>query len=419
MSFSTISVIGLGYIGLPTAAVFASREKKVIGVDINLRAVDTINRGEIHIVEPELGDVVRDAVRAGNLRATTQAEAADAFLIAVPTPFIGDHQPDLGYVQAAALSIAPVLKTGDLVILESTSPVGATEQMAGWLADARPDLRFPQHGDDCEVFIAYCPERVLPGNVMVELLENDRVIGGMTPACSARASELYRIFLRGACVETNARTAELCKLTENSFRDVNIAFANELSLICAAQNINVWELIALANRHPRVNILQPGPGVGGHCIAVDPWFIVAQNPQQARLIRTAREVNDAKPGWVLDQVKQALAECLTASGKRASDITIACFGLAFKPNIDDLRESPAMTVAHLIAEWHRGATWVVEPHVAEIPAKLAHEATLVSTDQALQYADIVVMLVDHAQFRAINAALVTQPWIVDTKGVWR
>ena len=419
MSFSTISVIGLGYIGLPTAAVFASREKKVIGVDINLRAVDTINRGEIHIVEPELGDVVRDAVRAGNLRATTQAEAADAFLIAVPTPFIGDHQPDLGYVQAAALSIAPVLKAGDLVILESTSPVGATEQMAGWLADARPDLRFPQHGDDCEVFIAYCPERVLPGNVMVELLENDRVIGGMTPACSARASELYRIFLRGACVETNARTAELCKLTENSFRDVNIAFANELSLICAAQNINVWELIALANRHPRVNILQPGPGVGGHCIAVDPWFIVAQNPQQARLIRTAREVNDAKPGWVLDQVKQALAECLTASGKRASDITIACFGLAFKPNIDDLRESPAMTVAHLIAEWHRGATWVVEPHVAEIPAKLAHEATLVSTDQALQYADIVVMLVDHAQFRAINAALVTQPWIVDTKGVWR
>ncbi len=419
MSFSTISVIGLGYIGLPTAAIFASREKNVIGVDINLHAVETINRGDIHIVEPELGDVVRDAVRAGYLRATTQAAAADAFLIAVPTPFIGDHQPDLSYVQAAALSIAPVLKQGDLVILESTSPVGATEQMAGWLAEARPDLRFPQHGDDCDVFIAYCPERVLPGNVMVELLENDRVIGGMTPACSARASELYRIFLRGACVETHARTAELCKLTENSFRDVNIAFANELSLICAAQNINVWELIALANRHPRVNILQPGPGVGGHCIAVDPWFIVAQNPEQARLIRTAREVNDAKPSWVLEQVKQALAECLTASGKRASEITIACFGLAFKPNIDDLRESPAMTVAQLIAEWHAGKTWVVEPHVAAIPAKLAHQATLVATDEALQHADIVVMLVDHAQFRAIDAAQVTQPWIVDTKGVWR
>ncbi|WP_337023601.1 MULTISPECIES: UDP-N-acetyl-D-mannosamine dehydrogenase [unclassified Pantoea] len=419
MRFETISVIGLGYIGLPTAAVFASKGKKVIGVDINVRAVETINRGDIHIVEPELGDVVREAVQAGFLRATTQAEAADAFLIAVPTPFIAGHQPDLSYVQAAALSIAPVLKTGDLVILESTSPVGATEQMAAWLAEARPDLRFPQHGDNCDVFIAYCPERVLPGKVMVELLENDRVIGGMTPACSARASELYRIFLRGECVETNARTAEMCKLTENSFRDVNIAFANELSLICAEQKINVWELIALANRHPRVNILQPGPGVGGHCIAVDPWFIVAQNPELARLIRTAREVNDAKPTWVLDQVKQQLADCLTASGKRASEVTIACFGLAFKPNIDDLRESPAMTVAHLIAEWHSGSTLVVEPHVAEIPAQLAHEAALVSTQDALQQADIIVMLVDHAQFRAIDASEITQQWIIDTKGVWR
>ncbi|ORM62387.1 UDP-N-acetyl-D-mannosamine dehydrogenase [Pantoea rodasii] len=419
MRFETISVIGLGYIGLPTAAVFASKGKKVIGVDISVRAVDTINRGEIHIVEPELAEVVRDAVQAGFLRATTQAEPADAFLIAVPTPFIGDHQPDLSYVQAAALSIAPVLKAGDLVILESTSPVGATEQMAAWLADARPDLRFPQHDDDCDVFIAYCPERVLPGKVMVELLENDRVIGGMTPVCSARASELYRIFLRGECVETNARTAEMCKLTENSFRDVNIAFANELSLICAEQHINVWELIALANRHPRVNILQPGPGVGGHCIAVDPWFIVAQNPELARLIRTAREVNDAKPTWVLDQVKQQLADCLTASGKRASEVTIACFGLAFKPNIDDLRESPAMTVAHLIAEWHSGPTLVVEPHITEIPARLAHEATLASTAEALQRADVVVMLVDHAQFRAIDASQVMQPWIVDTKGVWR
>jgi UDP-N-acetyl-D-mannosaminuronic acid dehydrogenase len=419
MRFETISVIGLGYIGLPTAAVFASRGRKVIGVDINVRAVETINRGDIHIVEPELGDVVRDAVQAGYLRATTQAEAADAFIIAVPTPFIGDHQPDLSYVQAAALSIAPVLKTGDLVIFESTSPVGSTEQVSAWLAEARPDLRFPQHGDDCDVFIAYCPERVLPGKVMVELLENDRVIGGMTPACSARASELYRIFLRGECVETNARTAEMCKLTENSFRDVNIAFANELSLICAEQNINVWELIALANRHPRVNILQPGPGVGGHCIAVDPWFIVAQNPELARLIRTAREVNDAKPTWVLDQVKQQLADCLTVSGKRASEVTIACFGLAFKPNIDDLRESPAMTVAHLIAEWHSGRTLVVEPHVADIPARLANEATLVSTEDALQQADIIVMLVDHAPFRAIDASQITQPWIIDTKGVWR
>ena len=419
MRFSTISVIGLGYIGLPTAAVFASHGKQVIGVDINARAVETINRGEIHIVEPELGDVVRAAVHNGNLRATTQPEAADAFLIAVPTPFVGDHQPDLSYVQAAALSIAPVLKAGDLVILESTSPVGATEQMAQWLAAARPDLRFPQHGEQPDVFIAYCPERVLPGKVMVELLENDRVIGGMTPACSARASELYRIFLRGECVETNARTAEMCKLTENSFRDVNIAFANELSLICAEQGINVWELIALANRHPRVNILQPGPGVGGHCIAVDPWFIVAQNPQQARLIHTARLVNDGKPLWVVDRVKAAVADCLAATDKRASEVKIACFGLAFKPNIDDLRESPAVEVAHLIAEWHVGETLAVEPNVEQLPKSLAGHVTLTPIAEALQQADVIVMLVDHQQFKAIRPEDVKQTWVVDTKGVWR
>ncbi|WP_282498313.1 UDP-N-acetyl-D-mannosamine dehydrogenase [Pantoea stewartii] len=419
MSFETISVIGLGYIGLPTAAVFASKGKKVVGVDINARAVDTINRGAIHIVEPDLEQVVQAAVARGDLRATTQPEAADAFLIAVPTPFQADRQPDLRFVQAAVISIAPVLKKGDLVILESTSPVGSTEQMAEWLAAARPDLRFPQQGDEPDVFIAYCPERVLPGQIMVELIKNDRVIGGMTPACSARASALYRIFLQGECVETHARTAEMCKLTENSFRDVNIAFANELSLICAEQQINVWELIALANRHPRVNILQPGPGVGGHCIAVDPWFIVAQNPDLARLIRTAREVNDAKPHWVLEQVKKALAECLTQTDKRASDLTIACFGLAFKPNIDDLRESPAMEVAHLIADWHQGRTWVTEPHIEQIPERLEAQATLVSTEQALQQADILVMLVDHQAFRAIDAAHVTQQWVVDTKGVWR
>ncbi|AVV36232.1 MULTISPECIES: UDP-N-acetyl-D-mannosamine dehydrogenase [Pantoea] len=419
MSFETISVIGLGYIGLPTAAVFASKGKKVVGVDINARAVETINRGAIHIVEPDLDQVVHAAVTRGDLRATTQPEAADAFLIAVPTPFKDDHQPDLRFVKAAAESIAPVLKKGDLVILESTSPVGSTEQMADWLAAARPDLRFPQHGETPDIFVAYCPERVLPGQVMVELINNDRVIGGMTPACSARASELYRLFLKGECVETNARTAEMCKLTENSFRDVNIAFANELSLICADQGINVWELIALANRHPRVNILQPGPGVGGHCIAVDPWFIVAQNPELARLIRTAREVNDAKPQWVLDQVKTALADCLTQTGKRASDITIACFGLAFKPNIDDLRESPAVGVAQKIAEWHSGTTWVVEPHIEQLADSLADKAELVSCEQALAQADILVMLVDHRAFRAIDAADVQQNWIVDTKGVWR
>ncbi|MGP2989577.1 UDP-N-acetyl-D-mannosamine dehydrogenase [Serratia marcescens] len=420
MSFDTISVIGLGYIGLPTAAAFASRKKKVVGVDVNQHAVDTINRGAIHIVEPDLDKVVKDAVDGGFLRAVTKPLAADAFLIAVPTPFKGDHEPDLAYVEAAAKSLAPVLKKGDLVILESTSPVGATEQMADWLAQARSDLSFPQQaGEAADVNIAYCPERVLPGQVMVELIQNDRVIGGMTPKCSERASALYKIFLEGECVITNSRTAEMCKLTENSFRDVNIAFANELSLICAEQGINVWELIRLANRHPRVNILQPGPGVGGHCIAVDPWFIVAQNPQQARLIHTARLVNDGKPLWVVDRVKAAVADCLAATDKRVSEVKIACFGLAFKPNIDDLRESPAVEVVHLIAEWHVGETLAVEPNVEQLPKSLAGHVTLTPIAEALQQADVIVMLVDHQQFKAIRPEEIKQSWVVDTKGVWR
>jgi UDP-N-acetyl-D-mannosaminuronic acid dehydrogenase len=420
MSFDTISVIGLGYIGLPTAAAFASRGKKVVGVDINPHAVETINRGAIHIVEPDLDVLVKHAVEEGFLRATTQPEPADAFLIAVPTPFKGDHLPDMKFVESAARSLAPVLKKGDLIILESTSPVGATEQMAQWLAESRPDLSFPQlAGEQSDINIAYCPERVLPGQVMVELIKNDRVIGGMTSLCSQRASDLYNIFLEGECVITNSRTAEMCKLTENSFRDVNIAFANELSLICDAQGINVWELISLANRHPRVNILQPGPGVGGHCIAVDPWFIVAQNPELARMIRTAREVNDSKPHWVVDRVKAALADCLTTTGKRAADIKIACFGLAFKPNIDDLRESPAVEVTHLIADWHSGETWAVEPNVHQLPASLAEKVTLQPVDRALKEADLLVMLVDHKPFKAIPADQIQQSWIVDTKGVWR
>lgn len=420
MSFNTISVIGLGYIGLPTAAAFASCQKQVIGIDINAHAVETINRGEIHIVEPDLDRVVKTAVEGGWLRAATQPEAADAWLIAVPTPFKGEHQPDMTFVQAAAESIAPMLKKGDLVILESTSPVGATEQMAAWLAAARPDLSFPhQAGEEADIQVAYCPERVLPGQVMVELFKNDRVIGGMTARCSQRACDLYNIFLQGECVVTNARTAEMCKLTENSFRDVNIAFANELSLIAADQGINVWELIHLANRHPRVNILQPGPGVGGHCIAVDPWFIVAQNPVQARLIRTAREVNDSKPHWVLEQVQRQVADCLMDSNKRASELKIACFGLAFKPDIDDLRESPAVQVTRMIADWHQGTTLVVEPNVHSLPAALQASVTLIALEEALQQADVLVMLVDHRAFKAIEPAAVTQQWIVDTKGVWR
>ena len=420
MPFQTISVIGLGYIGLPTAAVFASRKKQVIGVDVNQKAVDTINRGEIHIVEPDLDMVVHAAVTEGYLRATTKAEPADAFLIAVPTPFKGDHEPDLTYIESASKAIAPVLKKGDLVILESTSPVGATEQMSAWLAEARPDLSFPQtHGEDSDIRVAHCPERVLPGHVLRELVQNDRVIGGMTPKCSAAAAALYKVFVEGECVITNARTAEMCKLTENSFRDVNIAFANELSIICDKLDINVWELIRLANRHPRVNILQPGPGVGGHCIAVDPWFIVSKTPGQARLIRTAREVNDSKPEWVLDKVKLAVAEFLQAHPeKTAREVTIACFGLAFKPDIDDLRESPAVAITQQIVATHPGPVLAVEPNIEELPSKLAGKLHLSSIETAQAEADVLVLLVDHLEFKEMPASALGSNRIVDTRGVW-
>jgi UDP-N-acetyl-D-mannosaminuronic acid dehydrogenase len=421
MPFETISVVGLGYIGLPTAAVFASRKKKVIGIDVNQQAIDTINRGEIHIVEPDLDMVVHAAVTEGFLRATTEAEPADAFLIAVPTPFKGNHEPDLSYIEAASRAIAPVLKKGDLVILESTSPVGATEQMAAWLAEARPDLTFPQsHGETSDIRVAHCPERVLPGHVLRELVLNDRVIGGMTAKCSEAAVKLYKIFVQGECVITSARTAEMCKLTENSFRDVNIAFANELSIICDKLGINVWELIRLANRHPRVNILQPGPGVGGHCIAVDPWFIVSSTPEEAKLIRVARDVNDGKPQWVNDKVKLAVAEFLQENPeKTALDVTIACFGLAFKPDIDDLRESPALAITQKIAATHPGCVFAVEPNIEELPAKLAGEKlVLKDLEQALTESDIFVLLVDHKVFKDIPVAALKGRKVVDTRGVW-
>ncbi|MCO2719554.1 UDP-N-acetyl-D-mannosamine dehydrogenase [Pseudomonas aeruginosa] len=418
MSFQTISVIGLGYIGLPTAAVFASRQKKVIGVDVNQAAVDTINRGEIHIVEPDLDMVVHAAVTEGYLRATTSPEPADAFLIAVPTPFKHEHEPDLTFIEAASKSIAPVLKKGDLVILESTSPVGATEQMARWLAEFRPDLTFPQtHGETSDIRVAHCPERVLPGHVLRELVENDRVIGGMSEKCSEAASRLYKIFVKGECIITNARTAEMCKLTENSFRDVNIAFANELSIICDKLDINVWELIRLANPHPRVNILQPGPGVGGHCIAVDPWFIVSKTPDEAKLIRSAREVNDYKPFWVLEKIKLAVADVLQKQPeKTARDVSIACFGLAFKANIDDLRESPAIAIAQQVVASHPGRVLVVEPNIEELPEKFSVNLTLASADSAMQVADVVVLLVDHKEFREIIPH--PRQLVVDTRGLW-
>lgn len=406
MSFISVSVIGLGYIGLPTAAVFASRKIKVIGVDVNQKAVETINRGEIHIVEPDLDMVVHAAVHQGYLRATTTPEPADAFLIAVPTPFKGDHEPDLSYIDSASKSIAPVLKKGDLVILESTSPVGATEQMAAWLAEARPDLTFPMtHGESSDIRIAHCPERVLPGHVLRELVQNDRVIGGMTNKCSALAVSLYKVFVEGECVITDARTAEMCKLTENSFRDVNIAFANELSVICDKLDINVWELIRLANRHPRVNILQPGPGVGGHCIAVDPWFIVSKTPNEAQLIHSARKVNDGKPQWVLEKIKSAVAELLNqCSDKSAEHVTIACLGLAFKPDIDDLRESPALAIVREVSRSHAGRVLVVEPNVSALPESLSEEFELQVLDEALKAANVVVLLVNHKEFKTLTIA---------------
>lgn len=421
MKFDSVSIIGLGYIGLPTAAVFASFKKKVIGVDISQATVDTINRGEIHIIEPDLDMVVQAAVSQGYLRATTQPEAADAFLIAVPTPFKGDHEPDLSYIESASKAIAPVLKRGDLVILESTSPVGATEQMSAWMAEARPDLTFPQsHGEASDIRVAHCPERVLPGHVLRELVQNDRVIGGMTPACSQAAATLYRTFVEGECVITDARTAEMCKLTENSFRDVNIAFANELSMICDKQNVNVWELIRLANRHPRVSILQPGPGVGGHCIAVDPWFIVSQSPEQARLIRSAREVNDSKPEWVMQKAKIAVADFLQRyPDKTARDVTIACLGLAFKPDIDDLRESPALAITRSIAASHPGKVLAVEPNITALPAKLADVLQLTDVDDALLRAQIVILLVDHKTFKAIPASRLSEHLVIDTRGIWQ
>ncbi len=418
--FNTVSMIGLGYIGLPTAAVFASKGINVIGVDVNERTVNTVNRGEIHIVEPDLEVMVRDTVASGTLRATTVPEPADAFIIAVPTPFAQGYKPDLSYIESAAKMISAVLKPGDLVILESTSPVGATEQLTQWLADLRPDLALPDtNGTRSDIHIAYCPERVLPGHVISELVSNDRLIGGMSEACSQLAVQLYKTFVEGECVITNARTAEMAKLTENSFRDVNIAFANELSVICDQLDINVWQLIELANRHPRVNILQPGPGVGGHCIAVDPWFIVSKTPELARLIETARNVNDDKPFWILSKVEQAISDIVHHTAKTVGEIKIACFGVAFKANIDDLRESPALEISQMLASKYPSQVHIVEPNIDALPEQLvAHGAALDTLEQAIERCDVLVMLVDHQQFKTLQPTLRDDQSLIDSKGIW-
>jgi len=412
--FQSVSVIGLGYIGLPTAAIIASRKVKVNGLDVNPNVVETINRGDIHIVEPMLDVIVRSTVKAGALKAHTQAVASDAFLIAVPTPIRDDKTSDISYVLSATAKIAPVLKKGDLVILESTSPVGTTEKLVELLKTKRPDLKFPSRNseEEADIYVAYCPERVLPGNVVEELVANDRSIGGLTPYCTKRAIDLYRIFVKGDLIPTNVRSAELCKLAENAFRDVNIAFANEMANVCDHLDMNVWEVISLANRHPRVNILQPGPGVGGHCIAVDPWFIVESAPQQTPIIQACRNVNDNRPNMILDKIRQA-CEGLDETP------TIALLGLAFKPNIDDLRGSPAIKVAKKIASRKLGHILAVEPNIDTLPQSLSKLGIkLFESVAAIEAADIIVLLVDHNEFKSLTLEQISHAKLIDTRGVF-
>ena len=399
-----IIVMGLGYIGLPTASMLATKGHQVLGVDVNAQAVDTINSGRIHIVEPDLDILVRSAVNSGNLKASMTPEEGDTFILAVPTPFKevdgNPKAPDLAYIETATRAIAPFLREDNLVILESTSPVGTTERVQEIIASMRPDL-------DGKVHTAHCPERVLPGQILRELVDNDRIIGGTTKAATAKAKTLYKTFCNGSILETDSRTAEMSKLVENSFRDVNIAFANELSVVCDSLGINVWETIALANRHPRVNILQPGPGVGGHCIAVDPWFIVASAPAESRLIRTAREVNDAKPDWVIAKVK--------AKAARFHEPVIGCLGLTFKANIDDMRESPSMDIVEQLLHLGVGKIMACDPNVHKEKAHFP----LYDLKSVIKEADILLLLVDHDEFKDIDPQVIKDKVVIDTKGVLR
>jgi len=402
-----VCVVGLGYIGLPTAAILASKGLAVHGVDVNSSTVDAVSSGRVPFVEPDLSKYVERATVAGTLTASTEPVRASTYIVAVPTPFLEDHSADLSYIEAATRAIAKQLSGSELLILESTSPPGTTQQMANIVLQERPDLA------SSNLKFAHCPERVLPGQVMVELVTNDRIIGGITPEAAESARDLYRVFCKGEILLTDATTAEMAKLVENSFRDVNIAFANELSVICDGLSIDVWELIELANHHPRVNILQPGPGVGGHCIAVDPWFIVAAAPNNARLIKTAREVNGDKPRWVIDKIETATAGL--------NSPTVAMLGLAFKPNIDDLRESPALAIVRDYALSHpESPVLAVDPHIESLPAVLSNlkNVRLAAATEAIELADVVVVLVDHDQFRAIAGVTLQNKTVIDTKGLW-
>jgi UDP-N-acetyl-D-mannosaminuronic acid dehydrogenase len=396
----TICVVGLGYIGLPTASLLGTKGFEVLGVDVSKRVVDTINAGKIHIVEPDLDILVKSSVNAGYLTASLQPKESDVFILAVPTPFTEDHQPDLSYIEAATRLISPYVKPGNLVILESTSPVGTTEKTVAKI------LRENGHDVDRDVHVAHCPERVLPGRILIELVENDRIVGGINVVSTERAADFYRSFIRGEVLETNAATAEMAKLTENAFRDVNIAFANEISIICDKLGINTWDLISLANRHPRVNILQPGPGVGGHCIAVDPWFIIASDPENANLLKTARAVNDRKPQWVIEKVK--------AKAAKFKNPKIACLGLAFKANVDDLRESPSVKIVKQLQKEGLGELLVCEPNIDHHP-----DFPLRSIDDCIEQADIILLLVDHREFKTLKPADLNEKILIDTRGAIR
>ena len=383
-----VVTIGLGYIGLPTSALIASKGTNVLGVDINPKIIDTINQGKIHIVEPDLENIVFSAVKNGNLKASNKAKSARVYLIVVPTPFKENHEPDISFVEAATMEIIPILKEGDLYIIESTSPVGTTENMMDLIYTNRPELKD-------EIFIAYCPERVLPGNVMYELVNNDRVIGGVNEISTKKAVSFYKKYVKGKLHETNARTAEMCKLVENSSRDVQIAFANELSLICDKANVDVWELILLANKHPRVNILKPGCGVGGHCIAVDPYFITSEYPLESKIIRAARKINNYKALWCVEKIQKIKLEFELKHGKKAKT---ALLGLAFKPNIDDLRESPAQYIAEKVLQYSKNEThFIVEPNIEKHCA-----FKLTDCKTATKEADIIVLLVAHDEFKSLN-----------------
>jgi UDP-N-acetyl-D-mannosaminuronic acid dehydrogenase len=395
-----VCVIGLGYIGLPTSAVIASRGIYVHGVDVNQNTVDIINKGQIHIVEPELDKLVHETVSNGYFKASIKPESADVFIIAVPTPFLntddGKKIPDMTYVEAATKSLIPFLKKGDLVILESTSPVNSTESIVGKvIADAGFDIK-----DD--IYIAHCPERVLPGQIIRELRENDRIVGGLTPVATEKATAFYQQFVDGECFLTNARTAEMAKLVENSYRDVNIAFANELSLISDQLEVDVFELIEMANKHPRVNILKPGAGVGGHCIAVDPWFIVDAAPQQSKLIHQARKINDHKPNWIIEKIKAVKSEAAK----------VACLGLAYKPDIDDLRESPSLYIAEQLTKEFGSSILVVEPNIQSI-----EHLNLVSLETAIETCDIIVILVPHKEFKNIKEEQIRKLHVLDICGL--